>query len=189
MAGSGVREGGGRSQDQNYEAYLRFLNSTFLNLAGGEAHDYFNKRGLSVSNERGDILNVGGDDTMLSKSGPIGAELAGEAAKMSRTAIENLCQTGTTDIELEDIWQLIPTSVWTPTSDGGWEKRSLEDWQDEVLHQVCVEEIFPGLVSSITSKAGRLQPEMVEGGVELNTPPPVPPGWLDTVLSGGTRSR
>jgi hypothetical protein len=188
VAGSGVQAGGGRSQDQNYEAYLRFLNSTFLNLAGGTLHDYFNERGLSVSNERGDVLNVGGDDTLLSKSGPIGAELAGQASKMSRDAIDQLCRTGTTDTELEDIWELVPTSVFTPTSGGGWEKRSLEDWQDEVLHQICLKEIFPQLVGSIASKAGRLEPQLVEGGVELNNSPPVPPDWGDWIVpSGETR--
>ena len=167
VAGSGVVAAAGRTKEQNYANYLAFLNNTFLQLAGKDVHDYFNKRGLSVSNERGDTLQVGGDDTLLSKSGPVGAEVAAEAAKMSRDTIDETSRKGTSPTTVEDIWKLFPTSVWT-YAEGAWTKRSLADWQTEVLHQICIDEIFPDVVTSFSSKVIRALPsQLVEGGVGL----------------------
>jgi hypothetical protein len=87
VQGSGVVGTGGASQEQNFDAYKEFLNTTYLQMAAGEAHDRFNAEGLSVSNVRGDTFNIGGDDTFLAKSGKVGIALPGEAQGMSRRAI------------------------------------------------------------------------------------------------------
>jgi hypothetical protein len=60
-------------------------------------HDWFNERGLIVENDNGDRLAVGGDDTLLSKSGPAGAMVAGLAASKSRQAINDLMLKGQTE--------------------------------------------------------------------------------------------
>jgi len=103
VAGSGVNATTSFTREQNYQAYLRFLNSTFLSLAAGMTHDYFNERGLVVGNDRGDRLHVGGDSTLLSKSGMLGATIAAEAAQMSQRAIDDLIRTGTTRNTVEQI--------------------------------------------------------------------------------------
>src|SRR4029077_6445803 len=59
MAGSGVRseypEG-----EKEFHQYEQFLNSPYLNLAAGEIHDYFNRTGVTVTNEAGQQFIVGG---------------------------------------------------------------------------------------------------------------------------------
>ncbi len=175
VAGSGVRAAAGRSKEQAYRAYLQFLNSSFLQLAAGETHNYFNERGLSVSNQRGDVMQVGGDDTLLTKSGPLGAQLAAEASQMSRDSVQHIAHEGDETHSLDDILQLVPTSIWHHTEAAGWTLHPLEQWQDNVLHKVCVDEIFPDVVDSASSKLARgAQSELVEGGVELDPKMPKP---------------
>ncbi|MEO1061490.1 MAG: hypothetical protein AAFZ07_08725 [Actinomycetota bacterium] len=168
VAGSGVRGVGGRTREQGYQAYLRFLNSSFLNLAAGMTHDYFNERGLSVSNENGDTFTVGGDDTLISESSELGARRAGEAAEMSRTAITEILRDGSTGITVESIWALVPTSIWHHGAEG-WQQMSIPDWHTEVLKDICWEKIFPDAVDSFNSKTARaLSPELSDSGVELD---------------------
>lgn len=157
IAGSGVNATTSFSQVENYQAFLRFLNSTLLSLAGNDAHTYFNETGLWVSNPQGDKLRVGGDDTLLAEgaAGPLGTLRTAEAAEMSRNAIDDLLKTGATTHTVDSIMQLVPDSIWTQNKDGLWAKRPLETWQDEVLHQVCIDEIFPKIVETVVkSKAG-----------------------------------
>ncbi|HEX6678045.1 MAG TPA: hypothetical protein VF486_23890 [Actinomycetes bacterium] len=191
VAGSGVNATTSYTREQNYQAYLRFLNSSFLQLAAGMTHDYLNERGLVVGNDRGDTLHVGGDSTLLTKSGRLGATVAAEAAQMSQRAIDELSRTGTTEITVERISALFPTKVWASAgSDGTTRPLPLEEWQDEVLHQLCLRKIFPDVVDSWNSKAARAgQSELVEGGVrDQPTPPPVPTNLGDFVLLTGGRN-
>jgi hypothetical protein len=186
VAGSGVQAGNGRTREQNYQAYLGFLNSTFISLAAGETHDYFNHRGLTVVNERGDRIRVGGDNTLLTESGALGARIAGEAAQMSQQAIDEITRTGKTDKSIERIAQLWPTKVWVGGEDG--QAVPLENWHDEVLHELCRKEIFPGVVDSFNSKVARAgQSDLVEGGLrdpEVSAPP-LPPNLGDFVTPKG----
>ena len=172
VAGSGVDGVGfvGESYEEgrqrNYQAYLRFLNSAVLQAGAGAAHDYLNERGLTVTNKRGDTMWIGGDDTLLSKSGPIGAQLAGEASALSRKAIEELLDKGETEITVEQIFELVPTSVVADDGKGGFRVVGLENWQDEVLHELCYSTIFPELLDSTKlSVIGDFGPEMIEGGI------------------------
>ncbi len=192
IGGSGVRASNGRSREYNYESYLQFLNSSFLSLAAGNTHDYFNHRGLYVSNGNGDVLKVGGDNSLLEKSDPKGAEMAAEASKRSQRAIDDLLTKGSTDLSVDAIWRLVPTSVFAaPWQDwrsgsmfgtritGRW--YGLEEWHDEVLHDICIHEIFPDAVDSVSSKAVRLlSPELSDSGVDklqenLDPALPAPP--------------
>ncbi len=185
VAGSGVVAAPGRTREQNYQAYLKFLNSSFLQMAAGETHDYFNARGLTVVNDRGDRMRVGGDNTLLTESGGLGARVAAEAAELSRQAIEELTKMGETDKTVGRIAELWPTKVWVGGEDG--QALPLSDWHDEVLRGLCEKEIFPGVVDSFNSKVARAgQSELVAGGVgEPESRPPIPSELGDFVTPGG----
>jgi hypothetical protein len=169
IAGSGVTPTTVRTRDEAYQLYLEMLNSSYLQLAAGAVHDWFNERGLSVGNRNGDRMNVGGDDTLLSRSGKLGAERAGEAAHRSQQAIQELLTEGATGITVEQIFDLVPTSVFV-SSDDGERQLSLEQFQDEVVHDLCRETIFPDVVRALTSDAVRhTAPDMVPGGVSRDS--------------------
>jgi hypothetical protein len=188
MAGSGVVATADQTREQNYQTYLQFLNSSFLGMAAKETHDYFNTRGLTVMNDRGDRMNVGGDGTLLTKSGALGAQLVGEAEQMSKQAIDELTRTGHTEQSVEKISQLWPTQVWTGGEDG--HALPLQDWHDDVLHQICIDEIFPGVVDSFSSKAARAgQSELIPGRIvdPLTPAPPVPDNMGDFISPRGDR--
>jgi hypothetical protein len=179
VAGSGVVAGRGRTREQNYQTYLRFLNSAFLQLAAGETHDYFNKRGLMVVNDRGDRMRVGGDATLLTESGALGARIAGEAAQLSQQAIYNLMTAGRTDASVDRIASLWPTKVWVEETTGRVCRPAhavpLQDWHEDILHRLCREDIFPDVVDSLNSKVARTaSPALVEGGFQDRQPPGVP---------------
>lgn len=155
-------------------------------MAAKETHDYFNDRGLTAMNDRGDRMTVGGDDTLLTKSGALGAQLVAEAEQMSKQAIDELTKTGQTEKSVGKISQLWPTKVWAGGEDG--HALPLQDWHEEVLHQICIEQIFPGVVDSFSSKAARAgQSELIPGGnVDPLTPkPPVPDNMGDFVTLRG----
>jgi hypothetical protein len=168
MAGSGVVGNAQGTKAENYQTYLDMLNSSYLNLAAGAAHDYFNERGLSVGNDRGDTLNVGGDETLLSKSGPIGAEVAGEAAQRSQQAINELLKDGTTSMTPEKIFELVPKYVWE-NGNAGWSKMPLQDWQDAVVKDLCFSTIFPSVVMSVKSDVVRVSAsKLVDAGISID---------------------
>jgi hypothetical protein len=184
VAGSGVRATPGRSKEQNYQAYLEFLNSSFLQMAAGATHDYLNHRGVLVKNELGEVMRVGGDNTLITKSDQIGAQRAAEAAHMSQRAIGEILEWGSTEITVEEIWKRVPT--WVGTEGVDWlgvppKFYPLETWQEEVLHELCTESIFPDVVDGLQSKGARaISPKVVEGGVgrslgEITTPAGTPP--------------
>ncbi|TAM82298.1 MAG: hypothetical protein EPN43_13800 [Jatrophihabitans sp.] len=186
VAGSGVVATPGRTREQNYQAYLKFLNSSFLQLAAGETHDYLNKRGLTVVNDRGDRMTVGGDNTLLTESGALGARVAAEAAQASHQAIEDLIGTGVTDRTVDKIAALWPTQVWVG-GEGG-HGVPLQDWHEDVLHDLCRTQIFPGVVDSFNSKVARAaQPGLVDGGLRdpATPPPPLPDNLGDFVTPRG----
>ena len=186
VAGSGVVATRGSTREQNYQAYLKFLNSSFLQLAAGETHDYFNHRGLSVMNDRGDRMNVGGDNTLLTKSGALGAQVAAEAAQASHQAIEDLLRTGATEETIDKIAALWPTQVWVG-GEGG-RPIALQDWHEDVLHDICRTKIFPDVVDSINSKIARgFQADLVPGGLhdDVTPPPPLPDNLGDFVTPRG----
>jgi hypothetical protein len=186
-----VRPAAGRSREQAYQAYLAFLNSSFLQLAAGSTHDLLNERGLWVGNERGDRIRVGGDDTLLSQSGQLGAQVAGEAAARSRRAIEDTLRTGRAADDVAAIWALFPTFVYD-----GRTPVPLADWQDGVLHDLCRREIFPDVVDSAKSKVVRgASPELSGAGIELGGAPapgpvvPAPGDLGDWVVGPGAGRR
>ena len=173
MQGSGVVATADQTREQNYQTYLQFLNSSFLGMAAKETHDYFNDRGLTVMNDRGDRMTVGGDGTLLKESSRLGAQLVGEAEQLSKLAIDELTSTGQTDKTVEKISQLWPTKVWSGGEDG--HALPLQDWHEDVLHQICIDEIFPGVVDSFSSKAARAgQPKLIDATI-VDSPIPQPP--------------
>lgn len=172
LAGSGVVGTDAADLEANYQAYLRLLNNTMAQKAAGEAHNYFNGLGLTVVSSDGNIqMRVGGDDTLISRSGPVGAEVAAQAAALSRQAIEELMNTGSTGITVDTIFALVPTKV---VVDGVADPVPLEQWQDSVVRQICDTKLFPEYYKLLAKAIGSLSPEMVEGGMSPDADIPAP---------------
>jgi hypothetical protein len=176
VAGSGVTGVSGDDREANYQAYLAFLNSALLQAAAGTVHDHFNKIGLWVVNGEGTRLHVGGDDTLLSQSDQVGAQLAAQAAHLSQQAIENILDTGATDVTVEKIFGLVPQKV--AAGDRG--DVPLGEWQDAVVRELCFHTLFPELFTSLKAEAiGLLGPKMTDAGVSGDAgraPEPAPVG-------------
>jgi hypothetical protein len=189
VAGSGV-SGTGAEREANYQAYLTMLNSSFMQLSAGAVHDYFNQHGLLVENDNGDRIAVGGDDTMLSKSGPAGAAIAGQAAAMSRQAITDILRTGKTEWTVDRIFGFVPQRVVLLLPKGAQQTLSLAEFQTDVVHDLCVKQLFPqllGIIPGGDSTAAEivrfLGPELVEGGVGSTAPAPA--GDYPVPVGGG----
>lgn len=163
LSGSGVTGADSAELEANYQAYLRLLNNAQAQGAAGAAHDYFNKIGLTVVSANGTRLRVGGDDTLISESDPIGAAAAAQAAAMSRQSIEELMDTGTTAITVESIFALVSTQV---VVDGQSTPMPLSSWQDDVLRQLCFDTIFPDYYTTLKSAIiGAFGAVMVDIGI------------------------
>src|SRR5262249_12918885 len=108
-----------------------------------------------------------------------------EAAQMSQQAIEELAKGGRTDKTVDKIATLWPAKGWVGAEDG--HAIPLQNWHDEVLHDICTKEIFPGVVDSFNSDAARArQSQLVEGGLRDDaTPPPLRPNLGDFVTPRG----
>lgn len=155
--------GSGVAGEANYQAYLRLLNNAQAQAASGAVHDYFNREGLMVVNRKGNRMRVGGDDSMLAKSDEVGAQLAGEAARLSRTAIDEVLNSGQTGLTTEAIFDLVPTAV---VIEATGEHMPLEKWHDEVLRDRCFGTIFPLFYLNPSSAIiGGLGADMVTGGM------------------------
>jgi hypothetical protein len=172
--GSGVTGVDAADREANYQAYLRLLNNAQAQGAAGSVHDYFNARGVSVVSSDGSLtMTVGGDDTMLAKSGALGGYAAASAASMSRRMIEETMDTGTSTVTIKDIFALVPTAVVVP---GAPAPMPLDQWQDEVLHDLCFSTIFPDYYSTLKSAViGAFGSEMVDGGISRDSGRAAPP--------------
>jgi hypothetical protein len=142
LAGSGVRskDPEGEKEFRQYEA---FLNSTFISLAALDIHDYFNRTGVTVTNEAGQQFVVGGDGHMLSIQSEESIGVALEANTLADQAISDLLSSGTTKVEVEDIFKRVPSKVVIEGDAIG-----LEKWNDTVVKQYCLKHIFPAMASS-----------------------------------------
>lgn len=165
VAGSGVVANASQTQDQAYRTYLKFLNNAFVQYASSAVHDYFSGKGLMVKNGRSGTFAVGfvgGDDTMLSLSGPKGLELVATAAELSRKAIRNLLATGVTDTSVDDIRAYFPRTVICGDSEV-----PLEKWQDSgVLRDLCWDTIFPEVYGGLKGKGIRtFNPTLKPSGI------------------------
>jgi hypothetical protein len=183
-SGSGVVGTDEADREANYQAYLRLLNNAQAQGAAGATHDYFNKIGVTVTNTDGSMtMTVGGDDTMLAKSGVLGTYAAASAASMSRKMIEDILDTGTSTITFEDIFALVPTAV---VVDGAPVPMPLAQWQDQVLHDLCFSTIFPDYYATLKSAIiGAFGSEMMDGGMSQDSGRPAPAPVGDFPLPAG----
>ena len=110
LAGSGVRSKDPEGEKE-FHQYEQFLNSAYLNLAAGEIHDYFNREGLTVTNEAGQQFIVGGDGHMLSIQSEAATLVAIQANTLADQAISEILATGTSSVSVEDIFKLFPSKV------------------------------------------------------------------------------
>jgi uncharacterized protein DUF4157 len=164
LSGSGVVGSDQAELSANYQAYLRLLNNAQAQGAAGATHDYFNKLGLTVVSSDGSVqMRVGGDDTLISKSNEIGAAAVARATQLSRQAIEEIMDTGTSAVTVDTIFGLVPTQV---VVDGTGQALPLDQWQDEVLRAICFTTIFPDYYLTAKSAIiGTFGSEMLSGGV------------------------
>lgn len=168
VSGSGVTGATPAEVEANYQAYLEFLNNAQAQAAAGAVHDHFNKIGLTVTNGRGEQLRVGGDDTLLSKSGPLGADAAAEAAALSRRRVEDHLNTGSCkDITMERIFAYVPAAV---VVDPNQPAVPLDQWNGDILRAACQPvflEYYEGIKSAII---GTLSADMVATGISEDSP-------------------
>jgi hypothetical protein len=162
FAGSGVRDWG-RGRALAYAEYSEFLNTTYVNLAANAAHDYFNTVGLTVSNQRGERLKIGGDATLLLQSDPAGLEAPFEANQLSDRAITELLTAGATSITTEDIFAYFPNQVEVQG-----QFVPLEKWNDGELKQLCFDVIFPQMESYVIPRAQ--SPRLIESDKVMDLP-------------------
>lgn len=161
VAGSGVTASGTADLDQAYDQYGEFLNSGYLQSAARAAHDLLNRQGIEVANAAGDVIRVGGDDTMLTRSDAAGVAIAAEASRRSRQAIADLIDQGASPVTQEGIFELVPTVVVV-----GGQRYPLQDWNDQVLRELCWSTVFPAVLRDPANDAVRLlSPELKPSGV------------------------
>jgi hypothetical protein len=165
VAGTGVTATAGHTVDQNYQTYLDFLNTTFINLAAGAAHDRFNESGLTVVNGQGRQFVVGGDGTYLSRSDQAGAEAVAEAARQSRQSVEETLNSGSTAFGQEAIFSYVPIKVAAVAAVALPAPIGLEQWNDGYLRTLCESVIFPSVYSSTKNRiAATAHSKLVGGG-------------------------
>ena len=143
LAGSGVRSKDPEGEKE-FHQYEQFLNSAYLNLAAGEIHDYFNRNGITVTNEAGQQFVVGGDGHMLSIQSEAATLVAIQANTLADQAISEILATGTSSVSVEDIFKLFPSKVVLQKQTIG-----LEQWNDTFVRAYCFEHIFPDMQASM----------------------------------------
>ncbi|HSD83878.1 MAG TPA: DUF4157 domain-containing protein, partial [Anaerolineae bacterium] len=121
MAKSGVTGGW-----KDYQDYLTFIKKSSIQLASSRLHDFFCKQGLTVSNGQGDGFKVYGDYNLLNTGDDVakGVLIASTAAQLSRQAIEEIAEQGSTENSAEQIFAHFPQTVTHP----GGSNYSLEAW-------------------------------------------------------------
>jgi Domain of unknown function (DUF4157)/Phage Tail Collar Domain len=113
--------------DQNtaYQNYWMFLSNTLVQTAANAAHDVLNGRSVWASSETDTIYQLFGDDTLLQSAWSAqAARITAETARTSRQAIQDILDTGTTQIAPEAVRQRFPTRV----GDYSNALVSLEEW-------------------------------------------------------------
>jgi len=173
IAGSGVTAGAHRTKEENYQTYLDFLNNTYISLAANAVHDWLNDRGMTVINGRGDRLAIGGDGTLVSHSDPAAIAAPAKASQLNQQAIDELMKSGATAITPERIFEFVPVTVFaTPTVEGAMRKTEIDlgSWQENVLHDLCVKAIFPGIVRGHNDLAALYEPQLVGAGMSRDSP-------------------
>jgi hypothetical protein len=148
LAGSGLRSTDPEPAKE-YAQYAEFLDSAYLNLAANDIHDYFNERGLKVANRAGNEFVVGGDGTLLLED-ESAIEVTLRADSLADQAVHDLITTGTTAIGVDDIFRLFPSTVVVEGK-----PYPLQDWNDEIMRQICETEIFPKMADNWSYKGVR----------------------------------
>lgn len=167
MNASGVQASGGYSQEDAYQNYLAFLNSSAVQNAAGDTHNFFNNNSLWVSSPaQPKAYQIFGDDTML--TGGDGVQFAGETARMSQQAIEETITTGDSSVNVQDIRDRFPDRVHMTE---GAEAVPLVDWNEE-LRALCFTTIFPDayrwIFETFSPEMGMVSRDMEESGPELD---------------------
>jgi len=133
IAASGVAGDTDAERSAAYAAYLTMLGSGTVQLAVKVAHEYLNKRSLTVSaGPDGARFRLHGDHTLLAS--PEGALRTARAAAASRQAIRELLRDGETAVDSWDIFDSFPDHV---EQDG--RMVSLPAWHRGQLRDLCFE--------------------------------------------------
>jgi Domain of unknown function (DUF4157)/PQQ-like domain len=109
-----------------YQHYLTFLSSVISQTSSNALHDAFNERSVWVASEaHPKAYQVYGDDTLFTGvDGSAGAQITSEVEHLSQQSIEELLNSGRTEITTEQLRKNFPTRA------GNAEDTvvSLEDW-------------------------------------------------------------
>jgi Domain of unknown function (DUF4157) len=133
---SGIQGSSHEERQRAYLAYLTMLRSTASQLPASVVHDYFNRRSLVVASAaEGPGYRLWGDHTLL-RAGD-GSLAAAQSARASRRAIEDLLETGETEISARQIFETMPTRVQT-----GGTLVPLPEWHDVELRRLCWQDLF-----------------------------------------------
>jgi hypothetical protein len=133
---SGIRGRTGEERQRAYLAYLTMLRSTAAQFPASVVHDYFNRSSLVVASAaEGPGYRLWGDHTLLSEGA--GSLAAARSALASRRAIEDLLETGETDISARQIFESLPDRVET-----GGTLVPLPRWHELELRQLCEQDLF-----------------------------------------------
>jgi len=149
LAGSGLRSKDPEATKE-YAELEQFFNSSFLNLAAGEVHDYFNRTGVTVTNAAGQQFLVGGDGAMLRLQSEEAIGVALQANTQADQAISEILASGDTTIDPKAIFDLFPSAV---VIDG--KAVPLERWNDEFVRAYAREHVFPGMAERLDYKVVR----------------------------------
>ncbi|MBR7837151.1 DUF4157 domain-containing protein [Actinospica durhamensis] len=111
---SGTKLGPGREDGTlgGYLDYLTFLTSAAAQLGTNLLHNHYNDNSVWASSAAHTTpYQLWGDGTLLSEGGATGAFVTASAAQLSRRAIQELIDSGTTAITTTQIRSHFPTSV------------------------------------------------------------------------------
>lgn len=144
-------------RDTAYQHYLTFLSSLITQLSCNAVHDAFNEKSLMVSSENHRTpYQVYGDDSLFTgKNGSDGATITSESAHLSQQSVDELLNTGTTQITVDDIRRSFPTRVWdgkTMNTIEAW-ATGLEDW--------AIREVFNSSEFLLKRLGSQLSPRVI----------------------------
>jgi Domain of unknown function (DUF4157) len=133
---SGIRGRTGEERQRAYLAYLTMLGSSAAQLPASVIHDYFNRRSLVVASAaEGPGYRLWGDHTLLNDGA--GTLAAAQSALASRRAIEDLLETGETDVTARQIFESVPAYVEVRGT-----LAPLPQWHELELRQLCWQDLF-----------------------------------------------
>jgi hypothetical protein len=141
-----------------YDEYLDFMNSSFLQKSTNALHNKFCEEGLTVSaNAKSKLFKIYGDDAMFQKGASAGLLESGLTAQLSRDAIVHTAESGKAALPYVEssanILNRLPAYVEDESSGGA--RISLAEWHNAgSLEQFCDTKVFPKMGKGLMGVLG-----------------------------------